>query len=607
MPSCLGFSTDKNMIKYAKVNRDKNSGMFFLEAYGIKFFDNIQTTIDDIVAEVGIDQTTLTIALSNEGYHSIEVFSALKNKDRNDLIESEFNVYCDSIGLVPSAVEMRHQLVQNTGNIDKFLAICAYASKSELANLHANFKGYKVTSIAPVALSIANLFRNKGIDEEAVIVNIDNKTTVTILLRNEVQDVIDIPLGMEDVIDKLAEKYNSYAKAYEACKKISVYIEDVTALDEESRDILDVVLPVLYDIRQRVDEALNPYKRLIKAVYISGTVVSVNNVDLYFQENFPSMRCELVKPFFILQKDRGIQKEIIEVNSAIAIALNGLGLLEPTINFNAAAKKVVRDTPIKDAIEKLNISSKISDIKNSAREVKDNIKNAKSTAKNGRNQGFSGITKKITEAFSQVKGKVGKGKVRVAYDGDISNQQEDYGKAKGTSEGIDEITAFDTWLTRLAVGCVGILLIYLTFSAYVTNTLEEKVEVADTTINKVNAEIEKANSDADYIRTRTSEYTEKISKLETVMQEIETEKRKNTFDIPNFMSQVMFIIPQGVSISNINVSEMGDVEILANSTQYAQLGYFVSRLKLEQVLLNVDMTVIEMEQTITIKIRGQLP
>ena len=41
--------------------------------------------------------------------------------------------------------------------------------------------------------------------------------------------------------------------------------------------------------------------------------------------------------------------------------------------------------------------------------------------------------------------------------------------------------------------------------------------------------------------------------------------------------------------------------------KYAQLGYFVSRLKIEQVLLNVDMTVVEMEQSITIKIRGQLP
>ena len=52
---------------------------------------------------------------------------------------------------------------------------------------------------------------------------------------------------------------------------------------------------------------------------------------------------------------------------------------------------------------------------------------------------------------------------------------------------------------------------------------------------------------------------------------------------------------------------MGEVEIYAVSSQYAQLGYFVSRLKLEKILLNVNMTVLEMEQNIKIKVGGVLP
>lgn len=599
MPSCLGFYTDKNMIKYAKVNRDKNSGVVYMEAYGVKFFDNIQKTIDDIVAEVGIDQCPLALTLINEGYHGFEVFSGLKVKDRNDLIENEFKEYCEEVGLVPAALELRHQLIQNTGNSDKFYAICSYVSKSELANIHANFKGYKVSSIAPLGLSVVNLFRNKGIDEEAAIVNIDNKTTITILLKNDVQEVIEIPLGMEDIIDKLAEKYNSYSKAYEACKKVSVYIEDVTALDEESRDILDVVLPAMYDIRQRVDEALNPYKRQIKAVYISGTAVSVNNVDLYFQESFPSMRCEIVKPFFLTQKDKNRQKEIVEVNSAIAIALNGLGFLEPTINFNAAAKKVMNESSIKDTINKFGKgTSKISNIK----EYLNNIRTQDPS--NRRKQGFDGFVRNVLEIYDKITGKgKGKGKVRVAYDGDVRQD----GFEGEMEDGVDELTAFDRKLLRLAVGCIILFGVYFGFSYYVTNTLNRKIQEADNTINKINLEIATANSDADYIRTRTSEYSDKITKLEAVMEKVETDRRKSTFDIPNFMSQVMFIIPQGVSITNINISEMGEVEIYAMSTQYAQLGYFVSRLKLEKVLLDVDMSVVEMQQNISIKVRGQLP
>ena len=320
------------------------------------------------------------------------------------------------------------------------------------------------------------------------------------------------------------------------------------------------------------------------------------------------MRCEIVKPFFISQKDRGMQKEIVEVNSAIAIALNGLGLLEPTINFNAAAKKVMRDSPIKEKLEKLNISSKISDMKSTAKEYADNIKSKVSAPKRGRSQGFAGVTSKVSEVFNNVKSKVtkGGGKVRVAFDGDVSKQQGDFAISDGENQ-VDEITAVDKGLTMFMVSCIAIFIVYFCFSSYVTQTLEDKIKQADRTINKVNAEIENANSDADYIRTRASEYAEKITKLEAVMAEIETEKRKSTFDIPNFMSQVMFIIPQGVSISNINISDMGEVEILATSTQYAQLGYFVSRLKLEQVLLNVDMSVVDMNQNISIKVRGQLP
>ena len=594
MPSCLGFYTDKNMIKYAKVNRDKNSGLYMLESYGVKFYDNIMTTIDEIAGEVGVDQSTVSLAVNNEGYQSIEVFSGLKAKDRNGLVESEFQAYCEKTGLIPSTLEFRYQLVENTGDIDKFNAICAYVSKSELANLKTNYEGFKISSVGPLGLSINNLFKNKGVDEESVIVNIENKTTVTVLFRGEVQKVIAIPLGMEDVLDRLAEKYNSYSKAYEACKKVSVYIEDVTSLDEESRDILDVILPVFYDIRQRVDNAITPYKKQIKAVYLSGTAVTVNNVDLYFQENFPSLRCEILKPFFAQKRDSGIQKEIVEVNSAIATALNGLGMIDHNIDFNSAANKIMR-TSTTDAVK--NIKSAVTNFTKDFK-AKHEIPANKSAG--------AAVADKFKDLF---KGKYSRGrsrgKVRVAYDAEVTNQL-DY---ENLNEGIiqTETSEFDAWLIRLTVASIVVSLVYLIGSSYVTKSLKQNIVDSDIAIAKVNAEILKANEDAEYIRTRASEYSDKISKLITVMEEIETEKRKSNFDIPNFMSQLMFIIPQGVTITNINISELGEVEIDANSTQYAQLGYFVSRLKLEKILLNVDMSVVEMQQNIKIKVGGMLP
>ena len=605
MPSCLGFYTDKNMIKYAKVNRDKTSGMYMLEAYGVKFYDNIITTIDEIAQEVGMEQCTVSLTMMNEGYHAVEVFSGLKSKDRDDLVRSEFDAFCEQKGLVSTALELRYQLVHNTGNIDKYVALCSYVSKGELANSNTNFEGFKISSIAPLGLSVGNLFNNKGIDEEAAIINIENKTTVTILLRNEIQDVIEIPLGMEDILDKLAEKYNSYAKAYEACKKISVYIDDVTTLDEESRDILDVVLPVLYDIRQRADEIIAPYKRLIKTVYISGSAVTINNVDLYFQENFPSMRVENVKPFFLSQQDKATQNEIIEVNSAIAIALNGLGMVDPDIDFSGAAKKVMRANPLKDVFEKVNLKAKITDIKASFKEFGENIKSKALTPKRAR--GGRGPPSPIQQALDKVKGllgKGGKGKVRVAFDADVRGQGDYSGMDSGE---VTESSPIDTWLVRLFVACLSVFLIYFVLAAYTTHALETKLAESDKVIATVESNIKRAEADADYIKNKTAEYSSKIAKLEEVMEVIATEKRKSSFDIPNFMSQVMFVIPQGVSITNIVINDMGEVEIYAVSSQYAQLGYFVSRLKLEKILLNVNMTVLEMEQNIKIKVGGVLP
>ena len=69
----------------------------------------------------------------------------------------------------------------------------------------------------------------------------------------------------------------------------------------------------------------------------------------------------------------------------------------------------------------------------------------------------------------------------------------------------------------------------------------------------------------------------------------------------------MFIIPANVRVTSIDVSESGEVTIKAESGQYAQLGYFVSRLKLERALLEVNMEVVNVSSNINIIISGVLP
>ena len=69
----------------------------------------------------------------------------------------------------------------------------------------------------------------------------------------------------------------------------------------------------------------------------------------------------------------------------------------------------------------------------------------------------------------------------------------------------------------------------------------------------------------------------------------------------------MFIIPIDVKVSAISIGTNDTVVLQAESGRYAQLGYFVSRLKLAGILKEVDMEVKDMSSSIQIKVSGVLP
>ena len=115
-----------------------------------------------------------------------------------------------------------------------------------------------------------------------------------------------------------------------------------------------------------------------------------------------------------------------------------------------------------------------------------------------------------------------------------------------------------------------------------------------------------ANEDAAYLTGVAEDYVEITDKLKLLIAKINQQSQK-TFNIPNFLSKLMFIMPANVKVTSINVGEAGNVEINAESGQYAQLGYFVSRVKLERALLNVNMEVVSVESNIKIIVSGVLP
>ena len=92
-------------------------------------------------------------------------------------------------------------------------------------------------------------------------------------------------------------------------------------------------MPTLNNIVGQIRKAINASTEKIDKVYITGTAALINNVDLYFQEYLSEIDCEILKPYFIQNVQDINIKDYIEVNSAISLALMGLGEGITGMNF----------------------------------------------------------------------------------------------------------------------------------------------------------------------------------------------------------------------------------------------------------------------------------
>lgn len=583
MPNCLGIYAENNVIKYAKLNTDKNGGSLKLASYGVKFSDSIKDAINAIVRETNSFEDSVATNIPGEKYEAIPIFNKLNKKDTKELVNSEFINICETNGLVPSVLEMKFKLSKNTGDADKYKAICAYANKSEIANVYNNFLNCKVSSIRPLGTSVVNILANKGAGEDVAVINIEDETIVTIIAKGEIVDVTSIPVGMKDVLPKLAEKYNSYAKAYEACKGVSAYIEDVYALEDSDRDVLDLLIPMLYDLRSKVEKYLEPYLATTSKIYLSGTGVIINNLDLYFHEVFEDKACQILVPYF-LQKDSNNLNDIVEVNTAISLAFNGILNDDKDVEFTGGSAASIMQG---DAFKK-----KAADFKEKMLDVlaandflgKEQKKKRAANKKNKINIEFNDEVVESLETEQPM--------VTFGEEGSVDDEKEPF------------FTSGETWLARTAGAVLVSFCLYSGAAVYTQGVIDSKLAEVNTNKAKINGWITQAASDELSIKEQSQKYVTYRQRIEELLNKVTT--RSVSFDIPNFMSRLMFVIPENVKVTSISV-ESGRVTMYAESGQYSQLGYFVSRLKLDNVLSNVDMQVQSMSGNIKIKISGEMP
>lgn len=331
MASCLGLYIEEYLIKYAKVSKERDN--IKVESFGMKFYDGkLGEAISQIIEETYSQRTPISVNLSQERYEYFEMFAFLTKNDLQKAIKTEFEAFCEEKGYNPNEFETRSAVTESKMEKDSLKIIHVADNKMELNKRKQLFKNYRLTNLSPMPMSIPNLAKIEK-NENCLIVNMEEKTQITKILNGKISNVETMEEGSGEVLTKINLKENSYLKSYEICKETTIYTSDGKDLQEADTSSLEDIMPTLYTIVGQIKKIINNETEKVDRVYITGTLSLVNNVDLYFQEYLPEIKCEILKPYFIKEvKDINI-KDYIEVNSAISIALMGLQIGVPGMNF----------------------------------------------------------------------------------------------------------------------------------------------------------------------------------------------------------------------------------------------------------------------------------
>ncbi len=545
MSSCLGLYIESNLIKYAKVTKDRDN--LKVESFGIKFYDKIGEAINQIISETFSFKTPISINLSEEVYQYFYFFNLLNKNDLKKAIETEFESYCSDKNFNRNALETRYALVEDLQDKEKIKAIYISVNKAEINRKLQEFDGNSVSTITSLPIAMTNII-DANQKENVAIINIEENTTITTVLEQKIYNIDRLDIGMETILNSISEKENSYSKAYEICKNTTIYtMEGKELIQEEENQYLEDIMPTLYNIIQEVKKIIDNSLNRIDKIYITGTGSVINNIDLYFQEYFTNIKCEILKPFFVPENIKINIKDYIEVNSAIALAMQGLGYGIKSINF----KKISIMEKLPDFL-KLEVGSKESKKENKKSE-----------------------NKKINFSF------------------DLR------GKLDNTEK----------WLIRTASGVLAFIIIYGISITFLKVNTNNKVKQIESVKQEVQEQIQLADKDVQKLNNKTTNYQRMTENLKSYSDAV-AEKNRTKNVIPTLLSELMYIIPQGVTITSIENTTGSHIVINAQSPKYELLGYLKGKIITDGILSPstvISTSGVKQNDTVMIVIEGDLP
>jgi len=543
MANCLGLYIEDNLIKYAKVTKEKDK--LKIDSFGIKFYDNMNQAIKQIVEETFSFGVPISINLSKELYNYFDIFSLLNKNDLKKAIGTEFDFYCIEKGYNANQFESRYAIVDNIEDKEKLKAIHVSINKIEFTKILQKMEGYKLTNISPMPMSIPSIL-NAPKNQAVLVVNIEENTTVTTIVDEKIYDVTSIEEGSKEILEKINLKENSYSKAYEICKNTTIYTADIEGATEENTKYLEDIMPTLYNIVGRIQKIINQAPKKIEKIYITGTMSCVNNIDLYFEEYLGAVDCEILKPYFIQELSNSVNmKDYIEVNSAIALAMQGLNEGIPGMNFKKATLK-----------------DKLPEVKR---------KEGKTTKKLNLN--------------------INTGALGGFFENDFSAQ----------------LTRMEINLLRTVGSLLIFIIIFASLSINLVKQIENKKDETRKVVSTAQEQINLINEDVKTINSKTSEYTTLITNIQEINERIADINRSRN-NIPNLLNSIMQVIPREVQITSIKNTVDKRIVITAQTKQYETIGYFKAKLINAGILLNVvSDSGVQTDGIVKVTIEGDLP
>ena len=157
---------------------------------------------------------------------------------------------------------------------------------------------------------------------------------------------------------------------------------------------------------------------------------------------------------------------------------------------------------------------------------------------------------------------------------------------------------------------LGVTLVsYILFSTIYVANVNKMIKQADQNVKTIGTKTSEVNSDMKYITTNIEEYKNINTQVQDVLEQVESNKigKFSTYNFATFLQSIIKIIPKNVQLNTISSDDNKKIKIVAQSSSYSDLGYFVAQLKLQGTLNDVKINNIKNGDTTVIEIGGDLP